>query len=116
MARNGSPPKYLLTSVWFNDSEKAHYEQWLSDSQTDLLDVLISFHDNGLKLSISPDRNGSVFLISVTFKPLGKRKNGYVFMYRHSDLDKALRMALFHAGEIMDWGSNLMAEETETDW
>ena len=116
MARNAPLPKYELTSIWFTDAEKSHYRQWSDGVQITVLDTLLFFQDNGLKLSISEDRNGAASLVSVTFKPLGKRKKGYVFMYRHADLEKCLSIAMYHVREVMDLGQNLVSEETDVGW
>ena len=116
MARNNVPPKYELTSVWFTDAEKSHYQQWTDSTKIAVIDLLIFFQDHGLKVSISEDNTAGTSLVSVTFKPLGKRKKGYVFMYRHSDLEKCLSIARYHVEEVMDLGANLVSEETDTAW
>ena len=116
MARNAQPPKYQLTSVWFTDAEKSHYRQWTDSHKIAVIDILLFFQDNGLKLSVSQDQNASTSLVSVTFKPLGNRKKGFVFMYRHAELEKALGIAMYHVREVMDLGNDLMTEETDTAW
>lgn len=114
-ARNGLA-KYELHNIWFNDREKANYEKWLVGHSTAILDLLLEVQENGFKLSISSQDNGSTSLISISVKPKGKQGAGQVFMYRHSDLEKSIRIAHYHFTQVLNFGGNLEVAQNSVDW
>ena len=109
-------PDYKLISIWFTTTERTEYETWIAGHPTDLLDLLLEIQENGFKLSISSQDGGEVSLISITKKPGQKNKSGQVFMYRHGDLEKAIRIAHYHFVTVTNFGNDLPAEESSTDW
>jgi hypothetical protein len=113
---NNSLPKYDLISVYFNDREKLEYEQWIHDTPRSLLDILTDIRENGAKISISSQGDDLTPLVSITLKRARKKSAGRVFMYRHVDLEKCLRIAYFHFTVVSNYGEELQTEKNSLDW
>ena len=115
MARKAFKP-YDLHSVWFNDQEKIEYENWISDRTLDILDCLLELQENGFKTSISSDGAKGTPLISISIKPRTQKDAGRVFLYRHSDLEKCIRIAYYHFTVVSQFGQKLLEEDSTLDW
>lgn len=117
MATNGNKNgNFRFNQVYFNDREKSHYEKWIAGRQTDVLDILQTFADQGLKLSLSFDNQKDVYIASITFKKGKAHLRNQVFMIRHADLEKLIRITLFYLTEVIDYGANLQPEKSDYDW
>lgn len=116
MASKNGLAKYELHNVWFNDREKEDYQKWIVGHSTAILDLILEVQENGFKLSISSQDSGSTSLISISVKPKGTGGKGQVFMYRHSDLEKSIRIAHYHFTQVLNFGGNVQVTENSTDW
>lgn len=110
------PVRYDIKSVSFTEVEKAEYSAWIEGRSIDILDVLTTFVEGGLKASISTDKYSEAPLLSLTFPPTHKNIKSTVFLLKHAQLDKLLSIGLFYYVEILDHGEAKPADEDDLDW
>ena len=77
---------------------------------------MIDIRENGAKLSVSAYQEDSAVTVSLTMKRKKRSKDGTVFIYRHSDLEKALRIAHYHFTELSNFGNIQEDDKDETNW
>jgi len=116
-SKNGSRQnQFDFVSVYFTDDQKKQYEKWTASSSKSLADVIQEVVDNQVKLSISYDTHQDCYIVSVTFKATNSPMKKTVSMFRHADVEKCYRIAVYYVVEVLDYGNSAPGKESNWDW
>jgi hypothetical protein len=111
----GSYTDFTLKYVDFSHNERKRYSQWETKRTIAIEDAIGEIIDAHMKLSISIHPNDGVYLISVTPKDANFPGHGVVFIFRHVDLLKVVRMATYYLFEIVaNGGGDIEPDDTLT--
>ena len=104
--------QYEFINVDFSHSEREHYQKWTDRSPMDLSTIIMEIADQGWKLSLSYDARHEAYISSMTCKVNDQVHGHKIFMIRHADIDKLIRLSGYYFNEVL---MNLSPEAAETD-
>lgn len=115
MARKsaGTKKKFEFVNVDFSESQRSHYEMWTLSETQEIADLLLGIVDNGFKISLSYDERNEAYVGSLTCKTDSTDHAGRIYMIRHTDIDKLIRLCGYYFTEhLMNGGGELFEQDT----